>query len=205
MDNAVIQWNTARKLTDLLPKMKFLENYAGVNKEVYEDYHKLKNYVDRYHRDLTTYENRFGMKEHYHDFIKFLNNVEKVQDMVESDQSSEDVVDFVKSVGLPGITGGFAVNRDMLNLAEDILTYTEPLVLLFNEMEILTETRKDYQQDISLELSMQLNDVITWKKAKYENRANIQDEKGEEGRGDDEGGVEGVSGQVEQPKLLLEE
>lgn len=164
MDNAVVQWYTARKMAASMKDLLFMENFDRFEKNVSEDYKELKTYVKRYHNDLTGYAKRFGMDKHYLDFVKFLERIEKLQEMVEQGESAEDIVEYVKESSLPGgVTGGLAVNREKLDKIEELLAYAGPVKNLLNYIPNLTEA----PAEIPFELQMIVNEFLDWKGEEY--------------------------------------
>jgi hypothetical protein len=166
IDDSIIAWNTARKLKPLMDNLEFMSNYEQVNPDVYADYRRLYNYVDSYYVNLDKYRHRDGMKEHFDDLIVFLDKIEKLQEMAESQASNVDISEFVKDQELaPGLESGVAVNREMVDLSEKLMEYAAPVKDLFNQVEIL---RSGYKRDIETNLMMHLNEIIDYKGLKYE-------------------------------------
>ena len=173
MDNAIVHWNTARKIDSIIKSLAFLENFANFNQEAHEDYIKLKKYVARYHRDLSNYSKRFAMQEHHQDFLKYLDSIEKLQEMAESDETPETIAEYVKQASLPtGITGGLAVNRDLINMSNALIAYVSPLKAVFNKMHILTD---DQHKELDMETTLLIQEMISWKKLEYGQSETIQD------------------------------
>ena len=173
MDNAIVHWNTARKIDNVLKSLGFLENFANFNQKAHEDYILLKEYVARYNKNLKTYRGRFAMDQHHEDFLRYLNHIEKLQMMSESDETPETIADYVKEASLPtGITGGLAVNRDLLNMADALIAYAKPVAPVFNMMELLVNSSRLH---IDMATTLLIQEIIDWKKLEYGHAEEIQD------------------------------
>lgn len=165
MDNAVIHWNTARKISHVIKNLSFMEGYANIDEAVYTDYQTLKKYMKRYHTDLTGYQGRFGVENHHADFTTFLDNLEGLQEMVETGED-KDILEYVKEKALPtGITGSLVINRDMVNLADNLLAYSGPFEALFNFIPMLTEG-----EELPLAANMMIKEIIEWKCITYKTK-----------------------------------
>ena len=162
MDNAIVQWNTARKMKDNFYNLSFMFGFADIDNDVFLNYQEISKYMSKYHSDLTDYRNRFGVHEHYDDFVKFVDKVEKIQEYALADDN-EGLVSFLKDEKLSNnIVDGLAVNNEILTIFNKLLEYAAPLGTLLNEIPALTENCK-----ITDKLSMYVKDVIDWKSVKY--------------------------------------
>ena len=162
MDNAIVHWNTARKIKDDFSKLDFLWGFSDIDNEVHTDYLKIRSYLKRYHSDLTGYRNRFGVNDHYDDFIAFIDKVEVIQNLSDA-SDTEGLKDFLEEQKLSNnIVTGLAVNTEMLAIFDRLLVYATPLNDLLNEIPALTEN-----ENISQKLSMYVADILSWKNSKY--------------------------------------
>lgn len=166
MDNAVIHWNTARKMIDKLPELAFMSNFGEFDEAVSDDYIEVHKYIRRYESNLTDYRQRFGMNEHYADFEKFLDGIETIQGLAAGEASADDIADKVKELSLPtGITGGLAVNTEKLEQIDKLRGYASTVKHLLNAIPQMTERNTP---TMSMELKMEISDYLEWKKVKYE-------------------------------------
>jgi len=154
MDNAVVHWNTARKLESSFNELSFMQNYNALDNSVYEDYTLLCNYMRKYHVSLKGYYGRFGISEHYEEFVKFLDLVEKVQENMNSDLTDTELEGFKK---------GLAINKDITDICNKLEGYSSPIKVLFNNIPALTKP----ESNIDPELLMLLKEIISWKELKY--------------------------------------
>lgn len=188
MDNAIVHWNTARKIAPYMNELLFMRNFGNFDEEVAKDYVELVKYVKRYNSELGSYGGRFGMDKHYTDFLTFLDKVEKIQEMSEGDASKEDLADYVKEVALPGgITGGLAVNREMLDLLEKLRAYAGPVKELFNHIPLLTDGNA---AEMPLSTSMYITEILNWKGVTYATETELEEPEVRESDGADDGGGE---------------
>ena len=165
MDNAVVHWNTARKMAEYMKDLSFLQNFSTFDEKVQEDYDEIKAYVSRYKSDLTQYGERFGMKENYGSFLEFIAKVEKLQAMSDGNHTAEEIGEEVKAMSLPnGITGGLVVNTDMIEKLDKMRTFADPIKTLLNAIPVMKESGLE----LPLELSMVISEFIEWKGEKYE-------------------------------------
>lgn len=208
MDNAVVHWNTARRIKDVLGELRFMHNFRGIDEDVYADYERVVKYVDRYNRNLTEYAGRFAMTHHHNQFTQYLDKVEKIQQMAASSATDEEIAEYVKEASLPtGITGGLAVNTAMLELVEKLRAYAGPIQALFNRIPDLTcinprNNDEMVKRELNMSVSMYIQEIIDWKGCKYETeKEDTVNSGGEEGSGDDSGGA-GPSQKVEEQSEL---
>ena len=162
MDNAIVHWNTARKMAPFMDQLVFLSGFKDIDEDVHRDYLTVTKYMKRYHSDLTTYSNRFGMNDHYNDFISFIEKIEKIQDYSESGDS-EGLTEFLKESKLSSnIKSGLAVNKEILTILESLMNYSKPVATLFNNIPKLTMAN-----ELDMDLTMYISDIVAWKKLKY--------------------------------------
>jgi hypothetical protein len=113
------------------------------------------------------------MDQHHEDFLRYLNHIEKLQMMSESDETPETIAEYVKEASLPtGITGGLAVNRDLLNMADALIAYAKPVAPVFNMMELLVNSSRLH---IDMATTLLIQEIIDWKKLEYGHAEEIQD------------------------------
>lgn len=168
MDNAIVHWNTARKIESKMPELLFLNGFQDIDPDVYEDYTELKKYMDRYHADLKNFSGRYGMDKHYGDFLTFVDKVEKVQEVIENGADPEELSALLKDAKMPGnLTGALVVNQKMINLQDDLLIYAAPVATLLNQVGILTINPGNAITGV---LTMSIKEYITWKGATYVKR-----------------------------------
>ena len=166
MDNAIVHWNTARLMETHMKELLFMTNFGPFNEDVHNDYLEVKTYMDRYYSSLTGYQGRLGMDKHYGDFLTFLAKVEKIQTMSEDGSSAEEIADKVKEFALPGgISGGLAVNTEMLALQEKLRGYASTVKHMLNSIPLLTASEPD---SMSMEVTMEINKYLDWKDVSYE-------------------------------------
>jgi hypothetical protein len=161
MDNAIVKWNTARQLSKHLSDLVFFNNFSTFNMEMFDIHKEILKYCDDNYTSLSSYEKRYGMQEHYSDFIAFIEKVEAIQTLTEDNTITPDDIAYkVKELTLPeGTTGGLVIDNAMISKLNTLLTYAGPLKDLFNNIPLLTN--KTYS--ISLETSIAINDFIKLK------------------------------------------
>ena len=166
MDNAVIQWNTTRQMSQYMGELSFMKNFSTFDEDVSNDYIETSNYVRRFNSNLSPYyTGRLGMVEHYDDFVKFLDGLEKVQTSVMNGEEDEDLATTVKSLDLPeGLTGSLSVNTKELEQLEKLRGYASTVRHLLNAIPLLTES---HSGEIPMELSQEIRKYLDFKKVSY--------------------------------------
>ena len=164
MDNAIVQWNTTRKISPHLSELSFMRNFSTFDEDVSADYEEVIDYSRRFNSNLSSYTGRLGMREHHNEFVKFLDSLETVQESVMKGDSAEDTASLVKEAGLPaGLTSGLAVNTAKLEQLEKLRGYGSTVRHLLNAIPALTDSR----QDIPMELALEIGKYLDFKKVKY--------------------------------------
>lgn len=161
VDNAVVLWNTARKMHPLLKDLLFLRNFDIFDLEMSSLFLELEKYVEKYFTPLSSYENRFGMKDHYSKFLEFLDQVETIQLFAEDPNNTpENISEKVKEIALPdGVTGGLVVDTAMINKLNTLLEYAGPVKDLLNFIPLLTTPGKE----VPFKTSMLIKEFIALK------------------------------------------
>lgn len=161
MDNAIVKWNTARNLSKHLPYLVFFNNFSTFNMELFDLHKEILEYCNTNYTSLSSYEKRYGMHQHYSDFINFIEKVEAIQTLTEDGTSTPaDIAYKVKELTLPeGTTGGLVIDNTMIAKMNILLSYAGPVKDLFNYIPLLT-TRNN---PISLSTSIMINDFIKLK------------------------------------------
>ena len=173
MDNLVVRWNTARIMKLRMGDLSFFRNFKQIDEGITELYNEVYNYVKSNYEDTTRYNDRTGFNQYNTDFIKFLDNLQTFQEVVEKNPDSpKEIANKAKELALPGgTTGGIAVNSEMLEKLETVLTYAKPVRELFNHVDCLALTggyADRHEPTIDLELSMFLKDILDLKGVKHE-------------------------------------
>lgn len=163
MNNSIVKWNTARKLQPIVSQLEFLTNYKEFSSKVQEDYLFLVKYVKQNYADLTQYQNRFGVKEHYNDFISFLDKIEKIQELSENDKQDQ-LIDFIQEQNLPeGLNRGLAVDRELLQMSENLLNYVSEIAPMLRMIGRLYRSGEEFPQT----QKMALIEYLEWKNVNY--------------------------------------
>ncbi len=201
MDNAVVHWNTARKISPYMKELLFMERFDSFDEEVSKDYKEVRNYVAKYHSNLQRYSGRFGMENHYTDFVKFVDNVETIQDMAESEASKEEIADFVKEAALPtGVNSGIAVNREMIKKFDKLRAYAGPLKALLNHIPLLTGAH-NVNAEIPMSTTLFVNEILEWKGVTYE-KEEVRVELGSNDGGGEESSIREGAQEVGEQSVL---
>lgn len=166
MENAVVQWNTTRQMSQYMGELAFMKNFSIFDEDVANDYIETAKYVKRFNSNLSPYYNsRLGMSEHYADFVKFLDGLEEVQKAVMNGEKGEDLATTVKSLDLPeGLTGSLSVNTKELEQLEKLRGYASTVRHLLNAIPLLTEF---HSREIPMELSQEIRKYLDFKKVSY--------------------------------------
>jgi hypothetical protein len=142
MNHNVIKWNTARILHGMLKNIEFLDNYESIDASIYTTWIHLKRYISDFNFDDSKHKDRECFKQYHDDFVKFLDNLTSLQNMLEEETEVSEIKEFIKnSTDFPEDTAAtLAVDSKMIKKGEKLLEYAKPLTALFNEMKCLTIT-----------------------------------------------------------------
>ena len=95
-----------------------------------------------------------------------LDNLQQFQEFIETTDDKKAIVEKAKEFSLPGgTTGALAVDTEMLDKLDIVLSYAKPVRDLFNHIDILCLTGdfKCKRPEISMELGMFIKDIIKMK------------------------------------------
>ena len=172
MDNIVIKWNTARIMKERAGNLSFFRNFSQIDEEMTEIFNEVNIYIKKYYKEDMEFRQSSCYKSYYNDFTTFLDNLESLQQVVEKDPSdSEAIASKVKELNLPtGTIGGIAVETEMLEKLETVLSYANPVRELFNHVDILTlhGYHESNKPEISMELGMFLKEILDMKGVNHE-------------------------------------
>ena len=146
MHSKVIKWNTARKVHKELsnPKYLFLNGFAPFNKDMHDLFNELSQYTKHNYEDLSRMSSNLGVREHNVQFCEFLDNLERVQETLET--NPESVVEVIKAINheaIPHTTNDtLVVDREILNKLEELITYAAPICDLLSKIKALTNLEK---------------------------------------------------------------
>lgn len=168
VDNAVVRWYTGRMMAPYMKDLKFFKNFDTFAPELCKIYNEVENYVKSYHSDLSSYENRFGMKEHYNDFLEFLNKLKEFQDFISEEREDSEIVEKVKELALPNDSKStLVVDNNMIEKLDKLLAYAKPVKDLFNYIPLLTRERPFDKEgdkvDIPYETEYMISEIIKLK------------------------------------------
>jgi hypothetical protein len=159
MSNKLIKWNTARYIHQYLPRLKFLNNFRAFDDYMWTTYHNLVKYHNQHYREVGDHAGKIkeiGQVE-YGEMISHMDKVAELQIFVaEHPSDSAAIVQMVK--GLFGteveniVQDGCALDMNLRNLVHKLLDYAEPLYVMLNEMEILTNCDDIMTQELEDEI-----------------------------------------------------
>lgn len=172
MDNIVIKWNTARIMKERMGDLSFFRNFSQIDEEMTALFDEVDKYIKSYYQESIEFRQSTAYKSYYDDFVKFLDNLESFQKVIEQDPSdTKAIADKALELNLPtGTIGGIAVETEMLEKMETVLSYANPVKELFNHVDILTlRGYNNYEKpEISMELGMFIKDILDMKGVKHE-------------------------------------
>ena len=174
MDNIIVKWNTARIMKERMGDLSFFSNFEIIDKGITDLYKEVSAYMGKHHRDTDQYITHNGFKAHNAEFTGFLDTLQKFQERIEQNPDNlEEIAEYAKELALPGgTTGGLAVDTEMLEKLEVVLSYAKPVRELLNHIDILCLSgafngHSPTTAEITLELGMFIKDIIALKGATY--------------------------------------
>jgi len=173
MDNIVIKWNTARIMKERMGNLAFFRNFDQVDQGMTEKFNEIDKYINDHYKDDREFRESMAYKSFYNDFVSFLDNLETLQQVVESDPNDQkSIAEKAKELALPnGTIGGIAVETEMLEKMEAVLLYANPVKELFNHVDVLTLSggySNSNKPEISMELGMFLKEILDMKRVDHE-------------------------------------
>lgn len=175
MDNIIVKWNTARLMKERMGNLAFFRNFESIDKGITDLFNEVDKYINLYFSESFQNAGRLGYKEHHNEFVKHLDTLHKFQSRIEENPDDmASIVEYAKELALPtGTTGALAVDTEMLEKLEDVLSYAKPVRDLFNHIDILClsgdYTNKNSNDcPIDLELGMFIKDILAMKGVEHE-------------------------------------
>lgn len=148
MSKPLIQWHTARILDQHLSKLAFLENYSIFDADKAAKYQKLKQYHQSYYKnikDLVDDGAYFAMDgEAYKDLVEFQTNVMQLQLFIREQPDNIEAITQLATdlVGVPAKAAA-GIDLEIWDLLQELLEYSQPVRVIFNEMPALTGKTDD--------------------------------------------------------------
>jgi hypothetical protein len=140
MSNALVKWNTARKIRNHLHYLNFLQNFE-VDKNKQATYRKMLQYVQDYYRTVDKYTEAVVhiKKDAYEDMVNHLDKVEQFQWFVHSKPDKRELEEKAKEIwGNGTINDAFAIEIDLIKELQELLDWASPIKELLNVNFYLT-------------------------------------------------------------------
>jgi len=144
VSNLLIQWNTARVIRNRLIDAAFLYNFEQFNPLYYTMYRKLCEDVDKHYREVGDYAKSalHGLDQvTYDDLLNHLNNIQRFQEFVMSNQSDAEGIASLAGklfMGNTGIQDGMAVDPEIMSMTSQVIEYARACGDMLNYIPSLT-------------------------------------------------------------------
>lgn len=138
MSNALVRWNTARKMKAEFDKISFLLGMENIAPHKYAQCVKVKDYIGKYWRHLDFKYTTLGADETTTgQLITYLDRVTEFQLFVrENLDNTEAISHFAKELFNPApgveIADGKALDTEIYDVFKELLEWSEPVSLLMN-------------------------------------------------------------------------
>lgn len=168
MSNTLIKWNTARYLHSILPRLRFLSQFAAFSDYHASKYQQLKAYSEKHYREveelLGEYKELTGPE--YEDMTRHMDRVMELQLFAREHKDDPvavaNVVKELFGIGMENvISDGCAIDTNIYDIAQELLEYAEPIQLLLNQVNVLTSS---YPITMSEELQNEIRAYIQFKR-----------------------------------------
>lgn len=150
MSNRLIEWNTGRLIAAQLNKLKFLQNYEAINKDLYDMYVHIKDYADSAYNGKASISYNNDL---YDSLVKHLDNMVEFQRMVDSKDESLDLAKEAKErFDNEHVRSAVSIDRLEIARLELLLEYAEPIRILFNNLLSLVESTARVPSELVAEI-----------------------------------------------------
>lgn len=198
----LVEWYTAKIISDNIKDLKFMENFKSFNSEIYDLYKEVRDYSNSwYNKNVGAF---ITMYKDYDSFTSFLSYIEKVKEfqlfLREDHEDKDSIINKSKNIfGIDSINQAVGINLEMYDKLQVLLNYAEPVKDLLNHIDILVDSRSTIEHTTELLIKDYLNykklsDFVCFipkeeneeiKDLEIENSENSEDLKDKEILGDD--------------------
>ena len=144
MSRLLIDWHTARIISERIHDLRFLAGYSAFDAEVAEKYRKLLAFFKENYRDISEYSrkgNYFGLqKDMYEQVLAHHDKVAQLQLFIRQNQDdAEAIADMSKTLFNAELEHAHGLNLEYYDLYNELLEYASPIHNLLNHLKVLTD------------------------------------------------------------------
>lgn len=158
MSNMMVKYNTGKLIFEQLSNFKFMENYEGFNKDIYDLYQEVKTYSRANYKPVNEFISKYpeGTKfiEEFHLYCEKVNELQ----LYIRDHSTDAELIKAKSEELfnvDTVEKAIGLDLDMYDKLQLLVQYSEPIKNLFNHITVLTT-----KNTIDYETEQLINEII---------------------------------------------
>lgn len=159
MDNKLVNWHTARLISDQLKNLRMFRNFEAFNSDLSEKYEKLVKFYDQHQHAFGWYS--YSTTEMKDEIMEYFDKVLNFQLFVKDNPNDPEAIAerSMQLFSIDDAKNAIAVDIEMYDILQELLEYAEEVGPLLNNVEFLFQTK-----DISNEQEVLVKDILLSKR-----------------------------------------
>lgn len=156
----LVEWYTAKIISDNIKDLKFMENFKSFNSEIYDLYKEVRDYSNLwYNKNVGAFINMYKNGDSFTSFLSYIEKVKEFQLFLREDHEDKDsIINKSKNIfGIDSINQAVGINLEMYDKLQVLLNYAEPVKDLLNHIDILVDSRSTIEHTTELLIKDYLN------------------------------------------------